>query len=94
MRQLESPAGRQAGLGSEARRHRHGDDRADASDNPPLLFRRQRAGRHAHLQSSDLQPGFKIIGPAIVEEPTTTLVVFPQTSTTVSGAGNYIFGIG
>jgi N-methylhydantoinase A len=45
-------------------------------------------------KSSDLQPGFKITGPAIVEEPTTTLVVFPQTSTTVSGAGNYIFGIG
>ena len=50
MRQLESPAGRQAGLGSETRRHRHGDDRTDAFDNPPLLFRRQRAGRHAHLQ--------------------------------------------
>jgi N-methylhydantoinase A len=45
-------------------------------------------------KSSDLKPGFKIFGPAIVEEPTTTLVVFPQTSTTVSGAGNYIFGIG
>jgi N-methylhydantoinase A len=44
-------------------------------------------------KSSDLKPGFKIFGPAIVEEPTTTLVVFPQTSTTVSGAGNYIFGI-
>jgi N-methylhydantoinase A len=45
-------------------------------------------------KSSDLQPGFKVVGPAIVEEPTTTLVVFPQTSTTVSGVGNYIFGIG
>lgn len=45
-------------------------------------------------KSSDLQPGFKVVGPAIVEEPTTTLVVFPQTSTTVSGGGNYIFGIG
>ena len=45
-------------------------------------------------KSSDLQPGFKVVGPAIVEEPTTTLVVFPQTSTTVSAAGNYIFGIG
>jgi len=45
-------------------------------------------------KSSDLQPGFKVVGPAIVEEPTTTLVVFPQTSTTVSGGGNYVFGIG
>jgi N-methylhydantoinase A len=32
----------------------------------------------------------KIRGPAIIEEPTTTLVVYPDTAVTVSSAGNYL----
>jgi len=37
-----------------------------------------------------LVPGLRIVGPAIVEEPTTTLVIFPGMSAEISGAGNYI----
>jgi N-methylhydantoinase A len=38
----------------------------------------------------DLKPGDTIAGPAIIEEPTTTIVVYPQTSAHVSPAGHYI----
>ncbi len=43
---------------------------------------------------ADLVPGIVIEGPAIIEEPTTTLVVNPGTSVTISGAGNYLLSIG
>ena len=42
----------------------------------------------------DLQLGQRIVGPAIVEEPTTTLVIFPKMSAEVSGAGNYLLHVG
>jgi len=38
--------------------------------------------------------GTKIVGPAIVEEPTTTIVIEPDTSGKLSRNGNYIFEIG
>jgi N-methylhydantoinase A len=38
----------------------------------------------------DLAPGAFIAGPAIIEEPTTTIVVCPQMSATVSPSGHYI----
>ena len=38
----------------------------------------------------NLRPGAVIEGPAIVEEPTTTIVVDPGTRTRLSGAGNFI----
>lgn len=41
-------------------------------------------------KSADIVPGLVIQGPAIVEEPTTTLVVYPGMSAEVSGAGNYL----
>lgn len=37
----------------------------------------------------DISPGLRIDGPAIIEEPTTTLVVFPGMSATMSASGNY-----
>jgi N-methylhydantoinase A len=37
-----------------------------------------------------LKPGDRIQGPAIVEEPTTTIVVYPATRARVSAAGHYI----
>ncbi|MGX7874573.1 hypothetical protein ACVDG5_019020 [Mesorhizobium sp. ORM6] len=43
---------------------------------------------------ADLLPGRSIAGPAIVEEATTTLVVFPGMSAQISGAGHYILDIG
>lgn len=39
---------------------------------------------------ADLLPGHRVQGPAIIEEPTTTLVVYPGMSARVSDAGNYI----
>ena len=47
------------------------------------------AVRTAIFKSADIVPGLKIPGPAIIEEPTTTLVVFPGMSATMSAAGNY-----
>ena len=44
-------------------------------------------------KSDDLSPGMRIEGPAIIEEPTTTLVVYPGMATTISGAGNYLMHI-
>ncbi|MEE6165483.1 MULTISPECIES: hydantoinase/oxoprolinase family protein [unclassified Mycolicibacterium] len=42
----------------------------------------------------DLPPGTRVEGPAIIEEPTTTLVVFPGMSATVADSGNYLLSIG
>ena len=42
------------------------------------------------FKPEDLKIGMNIEGPAIVEEPTTTLVVYPGMSARISGAGNYI----
>lgn len=41
-------------------------------------------------RGADLAPGHRIEGPAIVEEATTTLVVYPGTAATVSPTGNYL----
>lgn len=41
-------------------------------------------------RGADLRPGMVLRGPCVVEEPTTTLVVFPNMSASVSGAGNYL----
>lgn len=38
----------------------------------------------------ELVPGDRIAGPAIIEEPTTTLVIYPGTSALVTGYGNYL----
>lgn len=37
-----------------------------------------------------LPPGAVVHGPAIVEEPTTTVVVYPGQAITVSPSGNYL----
>jgi N-methylhydantoinase A len=42
------------------------------------------------FRGSMLQPGAQIAGPAIIEEPTTTIVVYPGLSAALSAAGNYI----
>ena len=41
-----------------------------------------------------LTPGARIAGPAIIEEPTTTIVVYPGLSAVLSPAGNYILNCG
>ena len=42
------------------------------------------------FRGSELEPGATIAGPAIIEEPTTTIVVYPEMSATVSPSGHYI----
>jgi N-methylhydantoinase A len=42
------------------------------------------------FRGSELKPGAFIAGPAIIEEPTTTIVVYPRMSATVSPSGHYI----
>lgn len=44
-------------------------------------------------KARNIAPGMRITGPAIVEEPTTTLVVYPGMSVTLSAAGNYLLDI-
>jgi N-methylhydantoinase A len=41
-------------------------------------------------RGSELQPGATLDGPAIIEEPTTTIVVYPGMTATVSAVGHYI----
>ncbi len=42
------------------------------------------------FRGAALEPGAQIAGPAIIEEPTTTIVVYPGLSAELSAAGNYI----
>jgi N-methylhydantoinase A len=44
-------------------------------------------------KSAELGAGMRIVGPAVIEEPTTTLVVFPGMSAQISSVGNYLLGI-
>jgi len=43
---------------------------------------------------SRVTPGQSILGPAIVEEPFTTIVVYPGQRATIDAYGNYLIGIG
>ena len=41
-----------------------------------------------------LPPGTRIAGPAIIREPTTTVVVYPGSTATVTPLGNYLLEVG
>ena len=45
------------------------------------------------FRGSDLARGTTVCGPAIIEEPTTTIVVYPGMSAKISGAGNYLLNL-
>ena len=42
---------------------------------------------------AEFTPGSRVQGPAIIEEPTTTIVVYPEMSAQLSGAGNFLLTI-
>ena len=42
------------------------------------------------FRGRDVPPDTRIAGPAIIEEPTTTLVIYPGMSARRSSAGNYL----
>jgi N-methylhydantoinase A len=61
----------------------------------PFARRRTYLGEIGNVETPiykglDLPRGAHISGPAIIEEPTTTIVVYPGTSARVSGADNFI----
>ncbi|NIJ17846.1 hydantoinase/oxoprolinase family protein [Sphingobium vermicomposti] len=65
--------------------------RAQAPDHSRTCFFGGDAGVDTPIfKPADLRTGMVISGPAIVEEPTTTLVVYPGMTAEISGAGNYI----
>jgi N-methylhydantoinase A len=76
-------------------------DAAGQSDTQPLRGARPNGHRMAFFgadagmftpvyRGPDLQPRDVIAGPAIIEEPTTTIVVYPGGSVEVSASGNFI----
>jgi len=45
------------------------------------------------VKASEIHAGSVVKGPAIIEEPTTTLVIYPGMSARVSGFGNYLLDV-
>ena len=56
----------------------------------PPISAAARAWTRQSISGRNLSPGAAIEGPAIIEEPTTTIVVDPGTRTRLSEAGNFI----
>ena len=62
----------------------------EADTKRPCFFTETGRARTPVYRGRMLKPGAQIAGPAIIEEPTTTIVVYPGLSATLSAAGNYI----
>lgn len=80
-------------------RVRHDYDEATAEVGRPGAIRSCYFGDVGSVETpvykpANLAPGISVAGPAIIEEPTTTLVVFPGMSATVADSGNYLLSIG
>jgi N-methylhydantoinase A len=56
----------------------------------PIYFGETGSVQAPIYKGLNLPRGARIIGPAIIEEPTTTIVVYPQTTARVSDSDNYI----
>ena len=70
---------------------RRGAPQAEAVGDAAGLFRSPTTGaRRRVFRGAELKPGDFIAGPAIIEEPTTTIVVYPRMSAFVSPSGHYI----
>jgi N-methylhydantoinase A len=65
-------------------------DVARASGTRPCYFGKGGYNDTPIFKPGDLAAGQTVEGPAIVEEATTTLVINPGMTVTVSGAGNYL----
>ena len=68
-------------------------------DNTPVAHRSAYFGAEGRVETpiyhgNALRRGAHIAGPAIIEEPTTTLVVYPGMSARLSGADNYLLETG
>jgi N-methylhydantoinase A len=60
------------------------------SEMRPAYFGNGGSRRTPVFMGDTLRPGDFIAGPAIIEEPTTTIVVYPDMSAQVSPSGHYI----
>lgn len=67
-----------------------GSETAKPSHTRPCYFGGGATSDTPIYRASDLSPGHRISGPAIIEEPTTTLVVGPGDTVIVSAAGSYL----
>ena len=56
----------------------------------PPISGQMTCARRRYSAAANLSPVPTIAGPAIIEEPTTTIVVYPDMSATVSPSGHYI----
>jgi N-methylhydantoinase A len=67
--------------------------KAKASSTRDCFFGDSTPIKAAIYKADDIGPGCLIEGPAIVEEPTTTLVIYPGMSAEVSDFGNYLLHV-
>jgi N-methylhydantoinase A len=74
----------------EASKAKGGTPIAKATSERDCYFGDSTPVRTMIFKSINIEPGVTITGPAIVEEPTTTLVVYPGMSALVSADGNYL----
>ena len=58
-----------------------------------IFFAGHREVETPRFHGEDLAPGTAIEGPAIIDEPTTTIVVYPQSRARVTGLHNYLLEI-
>jgi N-methylhydantoinase A len=70
-----------------------------SGDNAPVAHRSAYFGGIGRVETpiyhgKSLRRGAHIAGPAIIEEPTTTLVVYPGMSARLSDADNYLLETG
>jgi N-methylhydantoinase A len=63
-------------------------------EHSPAFFRETGSIETPRYDGALLAPGTVISGPAIIREPTTTVVVYPGSTATVTPLGNYLLEIG
>jgi N-methylhydantoinase A len=66
------------------------DGSAEPADHASAYFGMIGRGEIPRYDGARLPEGARIDGPAIIREPTTTLVVYPGSAVTVTGLGNYL----
>lgn len=69
-------------------------DTAEPARTRPAFFASHRHDDVAHHDGTTLPLGAQVKGPAVVREPTTTIVVYPGQSLTVTTSGNYLLQTG
>ncbi len=69
-------------------------EEAEPSDSVDAYFRESGEVPVPRYDGALLPPGSRIEGPAVIREPTTTVVVYPGSSATVTELGNYLLEVG